>query len=74
MEVNLISIEVTPDIAAKIRGLAEAGVFAIHTGNANLNFHEGILKSVKTELFTTIKSYTQQEFDSPAQFHAKLIQ
>ena len=49
---SLISIEVTPDIATKIRGMAEAGVFSIKTGNAQLNFHEGILKSIKTEFFS----------------------
>lgn len=56
-----ITIEVTPDIAAKIRGMAEAGVFAIGTGNATLNFHEGVLKSIKTELFSYPKSYAQVE-------------
>lgn len=54
---NLIRIEVTEDIAAKIRSMAEAGVFSIITGNASLNFHEGVLKSVKTEIITHIKSY-----------------
>jgi hypothetical protein len=52
MDIPLISLEITPDIALKIRGLAEAGVFAIHTGNATLNFHEGVLKSIKTELYS----------------------
>ena len=56
----LVSIEVTPDIALKIRGLAEAGVFAIRTGNASLNFLDGTLKSIKTELMT----YPQQTVDS----------
>lgn len=48
----LTTIEVTDDIAAKIRFLAESGVFAIKTGNAVLNFHEGELKTIKTEFFT----------------------
>lgn len=49
---QLITIEVTPDIGAKIRGMAEAGVFAIQKGSATLNFVEGELKSIKTEIFT----------------------
>lgn len=48
----MITLEITEDIAAKIRFLAESGVFAIHTGNASLNFHEGILKSIKTEIMS----------------------
>lgn len=47
-----ISIEVTPDIALKIRGMAEAGLFAIDTGNATLSFKDGVLKSIKSELYT----------------------
>ncbi len=50
--VPLITIEVTPDIALKIRGMAEAGVFAIQTGNASINFHEGSIKSIKTEIMS----------------------
>jgi len=58
---DLIKIEVTPDIASKIRFLAESGIFAIHTGNATLNFKDGLLKSIKTELY----SYPQaQTFDN----------
>lgn len=49
---NLIQIQVTPDIATKIRLLAESGFFAIKTGSAQCNFHEGVLKSIKTELLT----------------------
>lgn len=48
---SLIKIEVTPDIAAKIRFLAESGVFAIKTGNATINFHKGDIKSIKTDFF-----------------------
>lgn len=48
----LISIQVTPDIAAKIRFLAESGVFAVKTGNVSLAFKEGHLGTIKTELFT----------------------
>lgn len=52
MDIPLVVIEVTPDIALKIRGLAEAGVFSIKTGNATINFHEGAVKSIKTEYFS----------------------
>lgn len=55
----LISIEVTPDIALKIRSLAEAGVFSIKTGNASINFHEGSIKSIKTDFM----HYPQIEVD-----------
>lgn len=48
----LIEIQVTADIAAKIRLMAESGLFAIKTGNATCNFVNGELKSVKTELYT----------------------
>lgn len=48
----LITVQLTPDIAAKIRFMAESGVFALETGNAQLNFHKGELKSIKTEHFS----------------------
>lgn len=48
----LIKLEVTSDIASKIRFMAESGVFSIKTGNVSLNFHEGTLKSIKSEIFT----------------------
>lgn len=51
-EIPLITIQVTPDVGSKIRFMAESGVFAIKTGNVSLNFHEGVLKSIKTEIFT----------------------
>lgn len=53
----LIAIELTPDIAAKIRFMAESGVFGVKTGNVILNFHEGAIKSIKTEIF----SYPQSQ-------------
>lgn len=54
---ELITIEVTPDIAAKIRFMAEGGVFAMAGGSATLNFApNGELKSIKRELFTYAKS------------------
>lgn len=52
-----ITIEVTPDIAAKIRGMADSGVFAIIKGSATLNFVNGVLKIVKTEVYTTVQPY-----------------
>jgi len=70
MLTNLISIEVTPDIAAKLRFLAESGVFAIKTGNATLNFHEGELKTIKIELYTYS---TQQKIDNDTLTHVKLM-
>ena len=60
----IITIEVTADIALKIRQMAENGVFSIVTGNASLNFHEGALKSVKTEVTTHIKSYPQVDLST----------
>ena len=62
---NLIKIEVTEDIAAKIRAMAEAGIFSIKTGNASLNFHEGALKSIKTEFMTYPLSPSLHPIDSP---------
>ena len=47
----LVTLHITPDIALKIKALAEAGVFTIKTGNATINFHEGVLKSIKTDFF-----------------------
>lgn len=52
MDIPLISLQVTPDIAAKLLFMSESGLFAIRTGNASLNFHEGVLKSIKTELLS----------------------
>lgn len=57
----LVTIQVTEDIAAKIRFMAESGVFAITTGNASLNFHNGMLKSIKTEMM----SYPQVVNEAP---------
>lgn len=50
--IPLISIELTPDIAAKLRFMVEAGVFDLRGGSATLNFApSGELKSVKKEIF-----------------------
>lgn len=58
-----ITIEVTPDIAAKIRAMAEAGVFSIKTGNAAVNFHEGTIKSIKTDFFYYPQSIPVETID-----------
>lgn len=62
---DLISIEVTPDIAVKIRALAEAGVFAITTGNASINFVGGNIKTIKTEYY---HHYPQSQ-ETPIDIH-----
>lgn len=67
---GLITIEVTPDIAAKIRLMAESGLFAIKTGNATLNFHSGALKSIKTELYTYSNDLS---IDTLPQVHDKIV-
>lgn len=56
MDIPLIQIEVTPDIAFKIRAMAEMGVFSLDTGNITLNFHEGRLKSAKTESYQQVQA------------------
>lgn len=73
MDIPLISIEVTPDIALKIRGIAEAGVFSILTGNVTLNFHEGVLKSIKTEIFNYPKLSTTTTIDDKVATHGILM-
>lgn len=45
---SLIKIEVTPDIAAKIRALAEEGVFTLETGSAEIHFKDGALLKIIT--------------------------
>lgn len=55
----LVSIEVSQDIAKKIRFLAESGVFAITKGSATLHFDQKELKSIKTELYTYPQTYAQ---------------
>lgn len=52
MDIPLIAIEVTPDIAKTIRFMAESGIFALKGASATLNFApNGELKTVKTEHF-----------------------
>lgn len=58
---NLISIEVTPDIASKIRFMAEEGVFALEKGSATLHFEGGKLLTIKTERYSHSRSYPQNE-------------
>lgn len=53
MIIPLIKVELTPDIAVKLRFMMEAGIFDIRGGNAVLSFDAtGHLKSIKRELFT----------------------
>lgn len=69
MDIPLISLEVTPDIATKIRLMAESGIFSIKTGNAIMNFQGGDLKSIKTELFTYQRDFS---FDNNPEERVKL--
>jgi len=51
--VPLVSVELTPDMAEKLRFMVQSGVFDIRGGNATLSFApNGELKSIKRELFT----------------------
>lgn len=69
--VPLISIEVTPDIATKIRLLAESGFFAIKTGNAQCSFIRNELKSIKTEIFTYQRDIS---FDNDPEEHVRITE
>lgn len=60
----LIAVEITTDVAAKIRFMAESGLFNLQTGNATLNFHEGILKSIKTEVYSYPEKLSTKSFDT----------
>lgn len=52
LEPKLYSIEVTEDIAAKIRYLAEIGFFAMKRGKCIVNFtNEGTISSVENHIF-----------------------
>lgn len=54
--IPLIKVELTPDIAIKLRFLMESGVFDMRGGNATLSFApNGELKSIKKELFYHVK-------------------
>lgn len=51
--VPLISVELTPDVAIKLRFMMESGIFDIKGGNAVLSFDtSGQLKTIKRELFS----------------------
>lgn len=52
MDIPLITVQITPDIAAKLLFMSESGLFSIQKGNATLNFDAGQLKSIKTELYS----------------------
>lgn len=58
-----ISIEVTADIASKIRLMAEAGVFGLKTGQVTLNIKQGALTTVKLEQFTYAQDLSTSEVD-----------
>lgn len=54
--VQLIPVELTPDIATKLRFMIENGVFDMRGGNVTLNFApNGELKSLKKETFVYAK-------------------
>ncbi len=56
-EIPLVSIEVTPDVAVKLRFIAESGVFDMRGGNAILSFSPaGELKTIKKEVFYYTKT------------------
>lgn len=55
MKPILVAIEITEQVAAQIRFIAESGVFDISTGTATLNFKDGQLLTIKRELFTYAK-------------------
>lgn len=56
-EMPLIPVELTPDIAIKMRFLVESGVFDMRGGSATLNFApNGELKSIKKETTVWAKS------------------
>jgi capsule polysaccharide export protein KpsE/RkpR len=52
MDIPLISIEVTPDIATKIRFLGESGFFSMRRGKVTVNFdNAGNISSMETHTF-----------------------
>lgn len=60
-EIPLIPIEVTPDVAVKLRFLFEEGIFDMRGGSATLNFApNGELKSIKKELFAYSRGVDKQ--------------
>lgn len=54
--ISLIPVELTPDVAIKLRFMMESGVFDLRGASATLNFApNGELKSIKTETFKYAK-------------------
>lgn len=50
--IPLISVELTPDVAIKLRFMMESGLFDMKGANAILSFDEkGTLKTIKKETF-----------------------
>lgn len=50
--VPLVNLDVTPDIASKLRFMVSSGVFDMRGGSVTLNFApNGELKSIKKEIF-----------------------
>lgn len=47
-EIPTIQLEITPDIAEKIRFMSEEGVFGLLTGSAELHFKDGRLLKIIT--------------------------
>jgi len=51
--IPLIPVELTPDVAIKLRFMMESGVFDVKGGNVVLSFDaNGQLKTIKRELFS----------------------
>jgi hypothetical protein len=49
----LISLQISPDIAIKLRFMMESGVFDIRDGSATLHFDKkGFLQKIERKLFT----------------------
>lgn len=57
---NLINIEVTSDIAIKIRQLAEEGIFTLNKGNVIINIDNGNFLTLKVERITHPKTLSTE--------------
>lgn len=66
--IPLIPVELTPDVAIKLRFMMESGVFDMRGANAILSFDaKGHLKSIKKETFfyaSGDNSHLPQNYDS----------
>lgn len=59
IQTPLISIELTPDIAVKLRFMVESGVFDIRDGSATLHFAaNGKLNKIERKLYTVAPQET----------------